>query len=487
MMLAAVLTGLLLLLYTGGAFDSFAFPNTLPWILGLLVLMGFTTWFSISRGRENLVNPLVVATFTYFGPAFVVGGFCLAFGWSQPYFLAFLQDPERDLPFTFYLITLGYAGLAIGYLLPLGRQLSLPLQRILPIEESEPGSFFVPGSVLLAIGLLSSLYAYFVGVLGFQKADEIGIFDGTIYLATLFLPQGSFILWSIVFRTAKWHAREYLTAFFLISTIIGNGLLAGSRGSLLASLILVAFAYLLAGKILSLKRAVGGGILLVLVVIVGMIYGTTFRATKETESRTDFGTYTSYVSSTLDKITGQDNLAILEMGLTSLAQRLDTASSLAVVVSNYEEYAPYEASYGLDDNIWKDISSFLIPRALWPDKPVASDARAYSSLYFDYPDNSFAITPIGDLLRNYGTIGVFIGMLLLGILLRIVFCALLEGKPKTIMRSALYFMIMLPVSFEGFYGTILTMMVKVGATAVVGLLFVYYLNVQNVQRTFRIE
>ena len=63
-------------------------------------------------------------------------------------------------------------------------------------------------------------------------------------------------------------------------------------------------------------------------------------------------------------------------------------STLAVVVSNYEELAPYEELYGLSDNIWVDLTTFMIPRVIWPDKPVVADPRKYSDLYFDEEEAS---------------------------------------------------------------------------------------------------
>ncbi len=57
---------------------------------------------------------------------------------------------------------------------------------------------------------------------------------------------------------------------------------------------------------------------------------------------------------------------------------------------------------------------------IWKEKPSSSDARKYSDLYFNQNDTSFAITPIGDLLRNFGIVGILcIGMLVIGIFLRI--------------------------------------------------------------------
>jgi hypothetical protein len=158
--------------------------------------------------------------------------------------------------------------------------------------------------------------------------------------------------------------------------------------------------------------------------------------------------------------------------MANLAERFDGVSSLGVVVSNYEVLAPYEESYGLNNNIWNDTTTFFIPRVVWPEKPVASDPHMFGDLYFNYGDNSFTITPIGDLLRNFGVIGVPLGMFALGLLLRMIYRSLIEGQAVTTWRATLYFMLVVNLSYEGFYGTILPYMFKVGATAVVGIVFV---------------
>jgi hypothetical protein len=159
-------------------------------------------------------------------------------------------------------------------------------------------------------------------------------------------------------------------------------------------------------------------------------------------------------------------------GFNFLAERIDELSPLAVVVSNYEQLAPYEEGYGLDDNIRKDLATNFIPRFVWNNKPVASDPHLYGALYFDFGENSFTVTPIGDLLRNYGVTGVFVGMFILGILLRALFRGLVEEQVPSVVRATLYFMILTSINYEGFYGMIFPLMCKVGLTAAIGLLIV---------------
>lgn len=473
-MIFSVVVGLVLFLTQGGWFESFPFLFMLPWIGALVVALSIPVIITTFKRDEEFDNPLIIATGTYFFPAFVVGGLSLSLGLSDPYYISYIQDIETTLPFTILMIILGFTGLALGYYLPFGKNLGAKVGTYLPDGASkELRPYMISGIVLVVIGMVASGNAAVAGVIGYQKADSIGIFDGIIYLSTLFLAQGSFILWFCIFRKEQRGAREWAIVGLLLSIIVANALIAGNRGSLLSSTIAVILAYLLSGKRLTVKLAAIVVAVFFTAITLGMIYGTTFRETKGSEQKVDIGTYVDSIGKTIDQIGTRDNIATLEYGLMNLAQRLDTVSSLAVVVSSYEQLAPYEEGYGLDNNIWKDMSSFFIPRVFWADKPVASDPRRYSELYFNFGENSFAITPIGDLIRNYGVWGVFLGMLLLGMILRTIYTALIDGK-LTVWKSALYFMLLSAVSYEGFYGTIIPMLFKTGFTAIVGLLIVEF-------------
>jgi len=97
----------------------------------------------------------------------------------------------------------------------------------------------------------------------------------------------------------------------------------------------------------------------------------------------------------------------------------------------------------------------FIPRFVWNDKPPTSDARAYSDLYFNYGENSFAISPFADLLRNFGPIGVPLGMLVLGFYMRFIYATLIDTPNPSIWKKVAYFPLVTLVSYEAFYATIL--------------------------------
>jgi hypothetical protein len=218
--------------------------------------------------------------------------------------------------------------------------------------------------------------------------------------------------------------------------------------------ILMAVAFTYSGRRLKPTNGAIFAVLALLAVFGGIIYGTAFRNQKETEDKIGLDQQLATVSRTIDVISTQDTSKILSDGFLTLAERIDGISSLGVVVSNYERLQPYESSYGLEGNIVQDLWISFIPRLLWANKPNTSDARVYSDLYFNFSGNSYAITPVGDLLRNYGPIGVPIGMLIFGIFLRFVYVMLIENQKVTIGRATAYFMFIVTISYEGFYGMV---------------------------------
>jgi hypothetical protein len=178
------------------------------------------------------------------------------------------------------------------------------------------------------------------------------------------------------------------------------------------------------------------------------------------------------VVATVDYLSQEDPSVLIEQNAQALADRVEQLSSVGVVVANYEKLAPYEASYGLENNVINDLYTSFIPRFVWPEKPPTSDSRAYSDLYFNYGDNSFAISPFADLLRNFGPIGVPLGMLLLGIYLRLIYATLIDTPDPAMWKKVAYFALLTVVSYESFYATIFPSIVRLVFVLALSLLLV---------------
>lgn len=472
LMLCALGVAFLFIVLNSDLVESFPYLYLLPWIMGLGLVLIAPTAYLYQKGRLKLYDPLVFATWAYLFPSFVVGGLMLAGGWSKPPFMAFIQDAPYNLPYAVVLVMVGFVGLAVGYFLPIGANLGAAAGRFLPAKDFDSSALLIPGVSLLVLGTINTVFALIFGIIGYQKVDEIDPFSGTVYLTTLFWMQGSFILWYVIFRRGRFDLKSAALGGLMFALTIGRALFAGNRAALMQVILLVILAFFLAGGKMNARRAIVAGIVFSVALIAGVIYGTTFRNIKGGEDRVSIGQYSENVFDTFEEVGKFDISENLQFAFMTLAERMDILSSVAVVVSNYEALAPYEESYGLDNNIWKDLTTFFVPRMLWNDKPLASEPRKYSELYFDFGESSFAITPMGDLLRNFGPIGIPIGMLLFGIVLRFLYRALVEDQPQTMWRRTLYFMLLISISYEGFYGALIPTIFKVGITAIAGLLFV---------------
>lgn len=412
-------------------------------------------------GKFDFFHPLIFAAWTYVFPAFVVGSLLIAFGWVNPYFLSFIGDPEYNLPLTLVYISIGFVGLTVGYFLPVGQFFSRLIEPWLPKWHWEPEQVWVPGTLLLIIGIAFHALGFIVGLVGYQRNIDVNAFDGLIFSLLLFFGEGTLLLWLAVFST-KQRGFAYYSIVVMLLILVPIRLLAfGSRASLVVSLMSVVYCFVASGRKLRAHTTIifaGAGLLAVLI---GTTYGTTFRNIKGSEARMDAGDYVGQIAATIDYISSEDFTTIVEQNGEAIAGRVENLSSVAVVVANYEQLAPYEASYGLENNILNDFYTSFIPRFVWNDKPPTSDSRAYSDLYFNYGENSFAISPFADLLRNFGPIGVPLGMLVLGIYLRFIYATFVDTQSPEMWKKVAYFILITAVSYEAFYATLFPVAVRI--------------------------
>jgi hypothetical protein len=474
--------GLSVIVLTDDSANPFKQMYLLPWALMVGVVISAPSIYLFYKGRFNLFHPLVFAAWSYFIPAFFLGSLILASGLSQPYFLSFVEDEKYNLPLTLVYVALGYAGMTLGFFLPISGNIGKKINARLPNPQWKPEQLLFPGMLLLAIGLTNVILGFVYGILGYQRVDVIGAYDGLLFLLSLIWLEASFLLWLAVFMAKKINVSHFIIIGVWCFVALTKSAYQGNRGSLFQVCILIVCAFIFSGKQIKLQYRILGGTVLAIAVLAGIFYGTAFRTVKTSEAQVEIGEYSEYILETFDKVLEQDAGESLGQGFTAMAERLDAVSSLAVVVSNYEKLAPFEESYGLDNNIWNDSIYFFIPRPLWLEKPVSSDSHKYGDLYFNYNENSFTITPMGDLLRNYGPIGVPLGMILLGFVIRIFYSALIENQEFSVWRVTLFYMLLTGINYESFYGTIIPYLIRVGFISVIGLLIVWFFVKENRKR-----
>lgn len=480
---AAVILGLLFLWFVSDFGESFGSYYLIPWsiVAGVFILAPSAVIFY--KSRIDLFHPLVFGVWSYIFPAFVLGGFILAFGLSNPYFLPFIENPRFNIPLSLAYVVIGYYGVVAGFYAPFNKSLVRRTRDLLPGWKWEANDLWLAGLTLMGIGIGLNVLGLIQGVLGFQRIDESGIFDALLYYLTIIYTIGNLLLWIAVFQTKLKTGVYYLVIAMLSLLVPIKMALQGSRGSLMLSILPIAMAFWYSGRRLRWHHSVVFGGALALAIAIGVVYGTTFRNIKGSEARINAGDYVGQVVETIDYISRTEISVLAGQGSDTLFQRIENLSSLAVVVANYEKLEAYEESYGLKNNIINDLLNAFIPRFVWPDKPPTSDARAYSDLYFNYADNSFAITPFGDLLRNFGFFGIPLGMFIVGVYLRLIYSTLIDTSEPRIWKKMAYFPLLTVISYEAFYATLFPSFLRV-LLVLFGCLLLIWFMTPNRENTY---
>lgn len=445
-------------------------PFLIPWVMATGLVIAAPSAYLFYRKNFSLAHPLVFATFTYFFPIFFLGGWSLTLGFSNYHYLNYVGEPEFNFPLTFIYIMVGFACLWIGFIIPWGRRLGNYFSNFLPKWEFNPTEVVMPSIFFLLTGILVSYVAFEFGQIGYQSSGYVvGDVGSLTYYLTLIIPASIFILWLAFFKMKNWNLFHFFIFIAQIFMAVFLTALQGGRSGPLNSLILMIVAFVMAGGKFLLKHWIRVGIVLPIVLIFGMTYGTTFRVLKANTDRVSIEQYGAVVLETLETINEKDWFSQTEESLRVLAERLEIVSSLGVVVANYEDLQSYEASYGLENNIWTYTWTAFIPRYIWKDKPMIADNYSYNELYFDAGGSGLAITVMGDLLRNFGPIGVPLGMIFLGFWVRVFYSLLIENLPFSMWRSTIYFTILIKISYDSFYGEILPTVIRVAVVVFIQL------------------
>lgn len=111
-----------------------------------------------------------------------------------------------------------------------------------------------------------------------------------------------------------------------------------------------------------------------------------------------------------------ENLAVMWETLTGRQSSL--IQNIAVIIRLTPSYIPFLGGR----YYWLLPLNILVPRVIWPSKPVVHLGAMITHLYLGKDiQSSSAVTPFGDLYMNFGLPGILIGMLLLGSLYRVIY------------------------------------------------------------------
>jgi hypothetical protein len=144
-------------------------------------------------------------------------------------------------------------------------------------------------------------------------------------------------------------------------------------------------------------------------------------------------------------VTGSGMLAAIPASASYLLQRISNISAPAVIMQRTPSQIPWASPAEL---VTGTVAS-LVPRALWPGKPILNDAYQFGQQYYGLPSDvhsASSITPAGDLYRHGGWVPLIAGMFLLGCLVRLLDDVLdVRANP----HAAFLLLLLFPVLVQG--------------------------------------
>ena len=127
----------------------------------------------------------------------------------------------------------------------------------------------------------------------------------------------------------------------------------------------------------------------------------------------------SAVPATFEKVVGTSLQAdTASTSYDTLVVRVRMIDNLALIVQKSPTQIPYDSSL----DYAKAAFVGLIPRAVWPNKPVMATGYQFGMKYYDRQSSvytSFAVTNVGDLYMHGGLPTVLVGAVLLGLAYRL--------------------------------------------------------------------
>jgi hypothetical protein len=467
-------------------------------------------------GLLSVPHPFVHASWTYLAPILVGGSMLFVMLGVSDVPPDLMRAIAADYRVTLVYLACGIAALALGSNLNPVRKTGVLAGRYLPQFEWSRRHTAIAGIVLMFGGVAVQFLNFYGGLIGYQLSAA-GPFTALYYYIGLIFQFGIFLTWHAIFSATRPGWREVLLIGLIILAELVVAVLAGSRGLLFACWIIMVLACFTRFPRPSPRMLTGVALAGLVALSVGFTVGTLFRYVKSgilapattvqqpVAAATDSGpeepvgqadsdaanapsanpgpTPQRPANSAEHALNAQRNTSLQDQAanirtavslsgsgqmpliVRSFAARTNVLTHVAVLVSRRDELVASMPAT-LRSGILIGLATSLVPRVLWPDKPVIGDAAAHAKLFFEFEGNSFAVTPIGDLFLNYGSAGIVPGMVLLGMMIGFVHAALMQGPAIPAARGGIYAVLLTQFSMEGFYAYMLPSMLRAGLIAV---------------------
>ena len=346
--------------------------------------------------------------------------------------LALTDDPTSFLRSALAYMAVGWTAVLVGYYIPLGGSINKRL-RLPGWLVGECRVTLIPVAVVFVLGVVFNLIVFRAGAFGSSLSEM----TGDLYVVSFLRPLSkvmSMAFFLFIFGAARYRGKGGWRAAAIGSGIIVIGFtsISGSRAALFSTMILATMAYFYGryGRI-GVRRLVPFLLVSLMALIVGMLVITQFRNVR-TQTYGDLPVSVEETISLMGSaVQYSGGLLFSEQASfvgTALLDRFIGIDTLGVTLARASSLKPAEKAAGINNNIVNELVLGFIPRTIWPDKPVVGEfGLAFTRIYLDSPyRSSNGPTMFGDLFRNFGFLGVPLGMFLVGLYLRILYGSLIQ-------------------------------------------------------------
>jgi hypothetical protein len=415
---------------------------TIAWSCAGLVLylLGLVSLVTIKTKSWGLLE-LKLGSWFIFYAAFAYGIGTLTI--IPPQKASFAVADKTSVPLALALLAVGFTVFALGYVLGRARILQAPFRWGWGISTRSMSARVVGTSALyllfafgLAADFLTILLLGSYGYLGNSTTPDLGAW----YSQPLIIVSAmkGVALFGLAYNVFVQQNARFLTALLpVLAVSLALGLLSGTKEAFITTILSVAVPYLMGRKKLPVLPIVG--VALIYVLVVAPIVTSFRQDTITSGGRLDVGTA---LTVGVERIFSTDGYLANQRETedsTSALTRFRLIDSLVLIKDQTPSDVPFRS---LQEVLAAPIIG-VVPRLLWPDKPVRLSANEFYQTYFGGTTmSSSAITLEGSLYLYGGVLPLLVGMLLVGVALRVL-DDVVTARSSAI--GALLFTILVPV------------------------------------------
>lgn len=360
-------------------------------------------------------------TLLWYGVAFGLASLT----WIQPQSGPSAEIAISSVVHALWLVAVGMVMWALGYCVGPGNSLRAPARRVVvSLRNRFSADVRSPAApwALYGVGVTARLATIVAtgrfGYIG-DPAAAVGSasgYDQLLKILSLCAPLAVAAAALQVFRQGSRSARITLVCLFISELFFGVA--AGGKQSFIVTVLAVIIPFCATRRKLP-PVAVVAAIAAFIFVIIPFNQAYRGAARGESGTLTPRQAIASAPAIFRRTVLDQNPAHVLYSSTDYLLQRIREIDSPAIVMQR----TPRQISFLSPASLIAAPAAALVPRALWPGKPILATGYKFTQTYYEMPPtlySSSAITPVADLFRHGGWIPVVAGMFVLGCGVRLI-------------------------------------------------------------------